>query len=117
MCRRNSGQSGKGKRRRRLMLLLPGILIPVLLVSTGCLTATVSDGQAVRILVSQIPDLPDIPQWPDVRWSYESGKYCLDEEDADRVLDYLENGVPLYRFEIGQYEEQLRIILDGILSI
>lgn len=88
-----------------------------LIVLTGCRTATAADDATLAILVGQIPDLPDIPAWPEVIWSYEDGKYCLVEEDVDKVLDYLENRMPLYRFEMEQFGEQLRIVLDGISSI
>ena len=78
---------------------------------------TGTDRAAREILVSRISEMPEIPQWPDVRWFFEDGKYCLTETDVDLVLDYLENEMPRYRFEVRQYEEQLRIVLDGIMSI
>ncbi len=92
-------------------------MLLALIVLTGCRTATAADDEALGILVGQIPDLPEIPAWPEVNWSYENGKYCLVEEDVDKVLDYLENRMPLYRFEMEQFGEQLRIVLDGISSI
>lgn len=71
----------------------------------------------MEILASEVPDLPRIPEWPDVRWSYRDGMYCLSEEDVDRVLDYLENAMPLYRFEMERYGRQLETVLGGMLSI
>lgn len=93
------------------------IVLLALTVSTGCLTAARVDSPFTEIMISQIPDLPDFPEWPDVSWAYENGKYYLTETDVDKVLDYLENGVPRYGFEIKQYKEQLRIVLDGISSM
>ena len=93
------------------------IALLILIVSTGCRTARISDLTAREILISEIPDLPEIPNWPDVQWFYESGSYFLTESDVDKVLNYLENAIPLYRFEIAQYEQQLHIVVEGLLSI
>lgn len=91
-------------------------VLPASLVLTGCQT-TRSDLEAREILVSKVPELPGRPRWPDVSWSYDGGRYSLSEEDVDKVLDYLENGIPLYEFELGIYEEQLQVVLDGILAL
>ena len=93
------------------------ILTLVLIVLTGCQTLTRADNTFQEILISEVPDLPAYPQWPDVTWSYEDGKYYLNEADVDKVLDYLENSIPLHRFELEQYQEQLQIIFDGLKSI
>lgn len=88
----------------------------VSVVSTGCQT-TRTDLEAREILVSKVPELPERPRWPNVSWSYDDGRYSLSEEDVDKVLDYLENGIPLYEFELGIYKEQLQVVLDGILAL
>lgn len=93
------------------------IVLLALIALTGCRTLVRTDKAALQVLVSQVPDLPDTPEWPSVTWSYSDGRYYLLEGDVDKVLDYLENQIPQYKFEIGQYEEQLQIVLDGILSI
>ena len=88
-----------------------------LLASTGCRTATGPDSSAIGILVSQMPGLPEIPEWPEVTWTFEDGLYCLDEHDADKVLDYLENRMPMYRFEMESYGEQMQAVKDGLCSL
>ena len=100
-----------------MILLLLATMLLASSVSTGCRTSVQTDRTALEIIASEIPDLPKIPEWPDVCWSYCEGMYCLIEEDVDRVLDYLENSIPLYRFEMENYERELRIVLDGMLSI
>ena len=100
-----------------MILLLLATMLLASSVSTGCRTVSATDRKAIGILASEVPDLPEMPEWPDVRWSYQDGMYCLSEEDVDRILDYLENSMPLYRFEMENYERQLRIVLDGMLSI
>ena len=93
----------------------------VLLVSIGltsCQTAQVkTDNTAIEILIAEIPEVPTLPSWPSVYWAYEDGKYYLNEEDIDKVLDYLENQIPLYQFEVTQFEEQLGIVLDGLKKL
>ena len=93
----------------------------VLLVLTGltsCQTAQVrTDSTAIEILIAEIPEVPTLPSWPSVYWAYEDGKYYLNEEDVDKVLDYLENQIPLYQFEVTKFEEQLGIVLDGLRAL
>lgn len=117
MHRRNSRRAGERRllRKPRPLLLVTAVL--ALLVSTGCRTVPASDGTAKEILISQVPEMPQFPVWPDVKWSYSDGWYSLDEKDVDKVLDYLENGVPVFRFELEQYEEQLWIVLKGIMAL
>lgn len=62
-----------------------------------------------------VPQLPVLPKFPKLTWSYQNGLYCLSETDADRLLDYKENSIPLYEFQIQQYREQLKTVLDGIV--
>ena len=100
-----------------MILLLLATVLLVSSVSTGCRTVSATDRTAIGILASKVPDLPEIPEWPNIHWLYRDGMYGMSEEDADKVLDYLENSMPLYRFEMENYERQLRIVLDGMLSI
>jgi len=67
-----------------------------------------------RVLFSMAPEAPDIPVFPKLNWSYEDGRYCITEEDADALLDYGENALPLFAHRYGQYQRQMRIILDAL---
>ena len=85
---------------------------------TSCQTAQVkTDNTAIEILIAEIPEVPTLPSWPSVYWDYEDGKYYLTEEDIDKVLDYLENQIPLYQFEVTQFEEQLELVLEGLKQL
>ena len=86
----------------------------VLTVLTACRTVQKSDAAYIEILVSEIPDHPVLPSWPSVTWEYQDGRYSLEEEDVDKVLNYLENEIPMYKFEVEQYQEQLEIVLDAL---
>lgn len=105
----------------RRILLLQVIVLLVLSVSTGCTsTQQVSrteeiseDWRAfVSTMVSMIPKLPELPSFPVLHWTYRDGLYGLEEEDADRLLDYGENALPLYVHEMNTYREKL----DAVLS-
>jgi len=63
-----------------------------------------------------IPSPPDIPEFPKLNWSYENDKYCLSETDVDKLLDYGENELPLYMFEMGIFNTQIKIIMDKIIN-
>ncbi len=84
---------------------------------TGCQTKAQSDSTYTEILISEIPQHPALPSWPCVTWEYEDGRYSLSEEDVDKVLSYLENDIPLYRFEVERYEKQLQIVLEGLKAL
>ncbi|MDD3512754.1 MAG: hypothetical protein PHV21_01950 [Synergistaceae bacterium] len=47
-------------------------------------------------------------------WTYENGLYCMAEADADALLDYGENELPLFAHRYGQYQRQMRLILDAL---
>lgn len=61
-----------------------------------------------------VPELPELPKWPKLHWEFRDGFYCLDEADVDKVLDYWENRIPLYRSEIEIYKQKMKIILDHL---
>ena len=67
-----------------------------------------------RVLASMAPEAPDIPAFPKLSWSYENGLYCISEEDADALLDYGENELPLFAHRYGQYVRQMHLILDAL---
>ena len=64
-----------------------------------------------------IPDLPELPPFPELQWMLEeNGRYSISEEDADRLLDYRDNSLPLYRFRIEQYQRELKTIFNAMLQ-
>ncbi|MDD3997833.1 MAG: hypothetical protein PHH86_09010, partial [Sphaerochaetaceae bacterium] len=65
-------------------------------------------------LVSMAPEAPTIPVFPALNWTYQNGLYCIAEADADALLDYGENALPLFAHRYGQYQRQIRIILDAL---
>jgi len=67
-----------------------------------------------QALVSMAPEAPDIPAFPTLSWSYADGRYCITEEDADALLDYGENELPLFAHRYGQYVRQMHLILDAL---
>ena len=68
-----------------------------------------------QILVSMAPEAPTIPVFPTLNWIYENGLYCIAEADADALLDYGENALPLFAHRYSQYLRQMRLILDELV--
>lgn len=89
------------------------ILLLALTALTGCKSTepAVSNSQ---VLKDMIPELPELPQWPELRWEYRDGYYCLDEADVDKVLNYWENRIPLYQSEIELFKRKLSIVMDRL---
>jgi hypothetical protein len=60
------------------------------------------------------PKAPVIPTFPTLNWSYENGLYCLPETDADKLLDYGENALPLFAHLLDLYTRQMLAILESM---
>jgi hypothetical protein len=91
--------------------------ILVLIGSTGCTTTEVQPKQEdsyTQVLLSMIPELPKVPDFPVLSWSYSDGLYSISEEDVDRLLDYGENRIPRFRWELEQYSKSLETILGHL---
>ena len=88
----------------------------VLTVLTGCTTTSVTKEQNTfkETLLSMIPVLPEVPALPQLTWTYQDGLYCLDEQNVDRLLDYGENTLPRFRWELDQYRRKLDSVLQAI---
>ena len=67
-----------------------------------------------QVLVSMAPEAPNIPAFPEQSWSYENGLYCIPEADADALLDYGENELPLFAHRYDQFLRQMHLILDAL---
>ena len=61
-----------------------------------------------------VPALPEVPILPQLTWTYKDGLYCLDEDNVNKLLDYGENTLPLFRWEMEQYQRKLEIILQSL---
>lgn len=61
-----------------------------------------------------IPLLPEVPSLPELSWSYQDGMYCLDEQNVDKFLDYGENTLPRFRWELERYQKELDTVLEAL---
>lgn len=85
-------------------------------VLTSCTTTEVSDQSDIYrdALISMIPKLPEVPTLPQLTWTYKDGLYCLDEDNVNKLLDYGENTLPLFRWEMKQYQRKLDAVLSAL---
>ena len=92
------------------------ILSLVLSVLTSCTTTEVTDQSDFYIgtLISMIPKLPEVPALPQLYWTYKDGLYCLDEDNVNKLLNYGENTLPLFIWEMQQYQRKMEIILQSL---
>lgn len=98
------------------MLLLVTALL-VLIVLTGCTSTEAIEPEQdnyQEVLKKMIPQLPEIPSFPELSWSFENNKYSISESDVDKLLDYGENKMPLFKFELESYKKQLDIVLQKL---
>ena len=87
-------------------------MIPVSTALTSCTSIedVTPSNDAIQILLDMIPPLPEVPPLPPMTWTFEKGLYCVSETDVDKLLDYGENKLPRFRWELEQYKKQLEII-------
>ena len=92
------------------------ILILALIGLISCTTTDVTDEQKVfkETLLTMVPILPEVPSFPELNWTYQNGLYCLDESNVDRLLNYGENTLPYFRWELKQYQRKLDVILHSL---
>lgn len=91
------------------------MLLLALSVLIGCTTTELpnDDNSYYAILVDMIPPLPSIPVFPELTWEFKDGRYSIDEADADKLLDYGENKLPLYRYQMDVYKASLESIKEA----
>lgn len=112
---KSSRSSKKRNRLRKSRHLIVVTVLLVLIVSTGCTTTEVAQEPDLfrDTLISMIPALPEVPALPQLTWIYHDGLYCLDETNVDKLLDYGENTLPRFRWEMEQYQKKLDVVLNS----
>lgn len=87
-----------------------------LIVLTSCTTVqkTNDDSLFIKVLTEMAPSIPSLPDFPQLKWSTDGTNYCIVELDADKLLNYGENELPLFRFQLEQYEKQINLILKAL---
>ena len=64
-------------------------------------------------LINMIPSLPEVPDILVLNWQFRDGMYCLCESDVDLFLEYKENTLPYFRWELQQYQRKLDAVLSA----
>lgn len=103
------------------MLLLPAILLTSL---SSCVSSDVSNGTA-SLIVGQLPDMPDPPQFPmglNWGWSEELSLYTLDDEGVDALLIFRDElygsrDTCGYLFDLETWQIQHSIVIDRIVKL
>ncbi len=89
----------------------------VLTVSTSCTSTepvVEENTNYHETLLSLLPSLPEVPAFPELHWNYTDGMYWIDENGVDILLDYEENTLPHFRWELEQYQNKLETVLDAL---
>lgn len=61
-----------------------------------------------------IPDAPVVPSFPELKWSYDDGRYWIGEDDVDRLLDYVENDMRLFKRHLEVYVRSVEIVVGMV---
>lgn len=68
----------------------------------------------VKTILSDFPHLPEVPSFPELNWTYQDGLYGISEEDVDKLLNYAENTIPLFKHNLETYEEKVNVIIKAL---
>lgn len=92
------------------------MLLLALSVLIGCTTTELpnDENSYYAILVDMIPPLPSIPSFSELTWEFKDGRYSIDEADVDKLLDYGENKLTLYRYQMDVYQASLESIKEAL---
>ena len=95
------------------------LVLSVLTISckTPASVPVIADNSAYRqALVALIPEPPQAPQLPSLHWSFEAGRYALEEIEVDKFLDFKENTLPAFSDAYADWLAQLRIVLRELAA-
>lgn len=67
------------------------------------------------ILLEMLPEVPSLPSFPEITWVLVDDQYAISADDADKLLDYMENQIPTYSFEMEQYKKKLEILVNALI--
>ena len=84
------------------------------LISCTSIEEQTPDTSFNEIIVGMFPSLPTLPSFPELGWEYENERYSISEEDVDKLLDYGENKIPLYRYEIEVYSREMEVLKETL---
>ena len=68
----------------------------------------------VKTILSDFPHLPEVPSFPELHWTYNDGLYGISEEAVDKLLNYAENTIPLFKHNLETYEEKVNVIIKAL---
>ena len=68
----------------------------------------------VKTILSDFPHLPEVPSFPELHWAYQDGLYGIGEDDVDKLLNYAENTIPLFKHNLETYEEKVNVIITAL---
>jgi hypothetical protein len=91
------------------------LILVLSVLTTSCRSSeqVVEDSSYQDALRNMIPALPAVPELPVLNWQYKDGLYCLSETDVDLFLDYKDNTLPRFKWEMDQYRRKLEIVIEA----
>lgn len=103
-------------RRNLLPLLAIALLALSVLISCTGTKAIAEDNTFNEVLAGMFPSLPELPALPALEWEYRDGRYSIGEDDVDKLLDYGENQIPLYRYKLQVYSQSIDAIKEALIK-
>lgn len=110
----------KRKLQKAVLLFLIALMVLLFaIVLTGCqiLEPLSKSERAIDnkpILVNMLPTFPEFPAFPQLEWQDDNGRQSISNEDAVKFLDYWENDIAEYQFEVKKYRDSLEVVLEAL---
>ena len=118
LMKKGKVQSQKLKKRLTLVMLMLALSALIACTSTNRVSTAEEVSESfnvyVKTILSDFPHLPEVPSFPELNWKYQDGLYGIDEEAVDKLLNYAENALPLYKHNLKTYEEKVNVIIKAL---
>ena len=98
-----------------ILLLVLSVSIPTACKTVETIAVKPDETTARETLVMMLPDPPEVPELPALRWSYKDGLYSLTEEDVDKWLNYKENTLPGFVFDYRAWIEEVKVVMNNLI--
>ena len=118
LMKKEKAQSQKLKKHLALVMLILALSALTACTSTNRSSNTEEVSESfnvyVKTILSDFPILPEVPSFPELHWTYNDGLYGIGEEDVDKLLNYAENTIPLFKHNLKNYEEKVNVIIKTL---
>ena len=92
------------------------IVLLSMTVLTSCRTIYSADPVVdhKKVILNMVPEHPELPEWPKLNWISGDGIQSISNKDALKIIEYWENLIPQYLYEVDVYKKDIAVLMDAM---